>query len=102
MWWLNTQQTYLQHDLLHLLVRRLELPDEDQHHLSCVVVGILGVHQWDQITDSFEERSQTLETTDQEFKLTQRFWTRLGETLASRGSLCRHVQAQTSPFLCAA
>lgn len=51
---------YLEHNLLHLLVRGLELPDEDQHHLSGVIVGILSIHQWNEITNSFEESSQTL------------------------------------------
>ena len=42
---------HLQNDLLHLLVGRLELTDEDQHDLTRIVVCILGIHQWDQITD---------------------------------------------------
>ena len=53
---------HLQHDLLHLLVWRLELSDQDQHHLPGVVVGVLRVHQRDQITNSFEESCQTLAT----------------------------------------
>jgi len=42
----------LEDDLFHLLVGRLELPDQDQHHLPRVVVGVLGVHQRDQISNS--------------------------------------------------
>mmetsp|Transcript_26212 Transcript_26212/g.75629 ORF Transcript_26212/g.75629 Transcript_26212/m.75629 type:complete len:219 (-) Transcript_26212:2063-2719(-) len=34
----------LEDDLLHLLVRSGELSDEDDHHLSRVVVSMLGVH----------------------------------------------------------
>lgn len=51
---------HLEHNLFHLLIRGLELSDEDQHHLSGVVVRVLGIHQWDQVTNSFEESSQTL------------------------------------------
>jgi hypothetical protein len=50
----------LEHDLLHLLVGRLELSDEDQHHLAGVVVGVFGVHQRDEVADGLEERGQTL------------------------------------------
>lgn len=53
---------YLEHNLFHLLIRGLELSDENQHHFSGVVVCILSIHQWDQITNSFEESSQTLVT----------------------------------------
>lgn len=62
---------YLEHNLFHLFVGRLELSDEDQHHLPGVVVGVLGIHQWDQVTNSFEESSQTLGTgrTKERFKL---------------------------------
>ena len=41
----------LQNDLFHLLVWRLELTDQDQHHLTCIIVGVLGVHQRDQIAN---------------------------------------------------
>lgn len=54
--------SYLEYNLFHLLIGRLELSDKDQHHLSGVVVCVLGIHQWDQVTDGFEESSQTLST----------------------------------------
>lgn len=57
-----TNGFYLQNNLLHLFIRGLELSDEDEHHLSGVVVGILGIHQRDEVTNSFKESSQTLET----------------------------------------
>lgn len=57
-----TNGFYLQNNLLHLFIRGLELSDEDEHHLSGVVVSILGIHQRDEVTNSFEESSQTLET----------------------------------------
>lgn len=53
---------YLEYNLFHLLIRGLELSDEDQHHLSGVVVSILGIHQWNKVPNSFEESSQTLVT----------------------------------------
>lgn len=36
--------SYLQNNLLHLFIRGLELSDEDEHHLSGVVVCILSIH----------------------------------------------------------
>ena len=51
---------HLQHDLLHLLVRRLELSDEDEHHLPGVVVGVLSVHEGDEVADGLEEGGQAL------------------------------------------
>ena len=44
----------LQHNLLHLLVRRLELSDQDQHDLTSVVVGVLSVHEGDKVADSLK------------------------------------------------
>ena len=52
----------LEHNLLHLLIRALELSDEDQHHLSGVVVGREVVHQRDQVANGFEEGGQALHT----------------------------------------
>jgi hypothetical protein len=49
---------HLQHDLLHLLVGGLELADEDEHHLSCVVVGVLGIHQGNQISNSLKKKEE--------------------------------------------
>ena len=46
---------HLQHNFLHLLVRGLELSDEDQHDLTSVVVGILSVHKGDKVTDSLKQ-----------------------------------------------
>lgn len=57
---------YLKYNLLHLLIRGLELSDEDQHHLPGVIVSVLSIHQWDQVTDSFQESCQTLETDTEE------------------------------------
>lgn len=51
---------HLQDDLLHLLVGRLELPYEDEHHLAGVVVGVLGVHERDEVADGLEEGGQAL------------------------------------------
>ena len=53
---------HLQHDLLHLLIRGLELTDENQHHFSCVVVGIFSVHQRDEVTNGLQEGCQTFAT----------------------------------------
>lgn len=50
-----------QYDLLHLFIGGVEFSDEDQHHLSGVIAGILSIHERDQVADSFEESSQTLE-----------------------------------------
>lgn len=62
--WLNAEESleflHLQYNLFHLLIGRLELSDQDQHHLPCVVVGVFSIHQWNQVTDSFEESSKTL------------------------------------------
>lgn len=52
--------THLEDNLLHLLVRRLELSDEDKHHLSGVIVGIFSIHKRNQISNSFQEGSKTL------------------------------------------
>jgi len=57
----GTNSAYLEDDFLHFLVRRLELSDEDQHDFPGVVVGVLGVHQGDQVPDGLQERGQTLE-----------------------------------------
>ena len=43
---------HLEHDFLHLLVRGLELADEDDHHLTSVVVGVHTVHQGDDEADA--------------------------------------------------
>lgn len=59
---------HLQHNLLHLLVGRLELPDQDQHHLPGVVVGVFSIHQWNQVTNCFEESSQTLKKAQWKWK----------------------------------
>ena len=50
----------LQYNFLHFLIRRLELTDQDQHHLTCVVVGILSIHQWDQIANSLPTMPTTV------------------------------------------
>ena len=44
----------LENDLLHLFIRRQELSDENQHHLSCVVVSVVSVHQRNQVTNRLE------------------------------------------------
>ena len=54
------QFTHLEHDFLHFLVGRLELPDEDQHHFPGVILRVLGVHQRDQVPDGLQERGQPL------------------------------------------
>mmetsp|Transcript_36498 Transcript_36498/g.67964 ORF Transcript_36498/g.67964 Transcript_36498/m.67964 type:complete len:323 (-) Transcript_36498:1165-2133(-) len=54
----DTLLHHLEHDLLHLLVRSGELSDQDDHHLSGVVVGVLGVHQRDDVTDGLQEGSE--------------------------------------------
>lgn len=55
--------SYLQYDFLHLFVGRLELSLQDEHHFPGVVVGILSVHERDQITNGLQEGSQTLRNT---------------------------------------
>jgi hypothetical protein len=54
--------TRLEHDLLHLLVGRLELADQDDHDLSRVVVGVHRVHQRDDEADALQEGRQDLRT----------------------------------------
>ena len=46
---------HLEHDLLHLVVGRLELAYEDEHDLARVVVGVLGVHERYEVADGLEE-----------------------------------------------
>ena len=58
---------YLEYNLFHLLIRGLELSDEDQHHLSGVIVSILSIHQRNQVPNSFEESSQTLVTKSKKY-----------------------------------
>mmetsp|Transcript_45842 Transcript_45842/g.81937 ORF Transcript_45842/g.81937 Transcript_45842/m.81937 type:complete len:859 (-) Transcript_45842:1570-4146(-) len=53
---------HLEHNLLHLLVRTLELTDQDVHHLTGVVVGVLGVHEGDDVPDGLEEGCEPLPT----------------------------------------
>lgn len=53
---------YLEHNLFHFFIRGLELSDEDQHNFSGVVVGVLSVHQGDQVANGLQEGSQTLVT----------------------------------------
>lgn len=52
--------THLEDNLLHLLIRRLELSDEDKHHFSGVIVGIFSIHQRNQVSNSFQKGSKTL------------------------------------------
>ena len=59
------QHTCLQHNFLHFLIRRLELSNEDQHDFTSVVVGVLGVHERDEVTNGLQEGSQTLQHTSQ-------------------------------------
>ena len=49
---------HLENDFLHFLVRRLELSDEDDHHLLGVVVGVFRVHQGDEVANGLEEGGQ--------------------------------------------
>mmetsp|Transcript_26895 Transcript_26895/g.58347 ORF Transcript_26895/g.58347 Transcript_26895/m.58347 type:complete len:263 (-) Transcript_26895:1857-2645(-) len=51
---------HLEHNLLHLLVGRLELADEDDHDLLGVVLGVLRLHQRDDEPDGLEEGRQHL------------------------------------------
>ena len=51
---------HLEHNLLHLLIGCLELPLEHDHALTCVVEGVLRVHQWDDEANGLEERSKHL------------------------------------------
>ena len=51
---------HLEHDLLHLLVGRLELALEHHHDLARVVKRVLGVHQGDDEADGLEERGEHL------------------------------------------
>jgi hypothetical protein len=54
---------HLQDNLLHFLIRRLELSNEDQHDFSGVIVGVLSVHQGDEVTNGLQEGSKTLQHT---------------------------------------
>ena len=53
-------QTNLQHNLLHFFIRTLKLTNQDQHHFSGVVVGILCIHKRDQVPNGFEKSGKTL------------------------------------------
>ena len=53
-------QTNLQHNFLHFFIRTLKLTNQDQHHFSGVVVGILCIHKRDQVPNGFEKSSKTL------------------------------------------
>ena len=53
-------QTNLQHNLLHFFIRTLKLTNQDQHHFSGVVVGILCIHKRNQVPNGFEKSSKTL------------------------------------------
>lgn len=57
---LNIILTHLQHDFFHLFIRRLELSDKDEHDFSGIVVCILSVHEWNQVTNSLQKGRQTL------------------------------------------
>ena len=52
---------HFQHNFLHLFIWRLELSHEDQHHFSRVVVGILCVHEGNEVTNGLQEGGQTLQ-----------------------------------------
>mmetsp|Transcript_24317 Transcript_24317/g.61665 ORF Transcript_24317/g.61665 Transcript_24317/m.61665 type:complete len:665 (+) Transcript_24317:276-2270(+) len=52
----------LQHNLLHLLIWRGELADQNDHDLSRVVVRVLRVHERDDVADGLQEGSQALAT----------------------------------------
>ena len=54
--------TYLKYNFLHFFIRGLKLSNENQHDFPCVVVGILSIHQWDKVTNSLQEGSQTLQS----------------------------------------
>ena len=54
----RNERTDLEDDLLHLLVRALELANQDDHDLARVVVRVVRVHQRDNEADRFEERSE--------------------------------------------
>eukprot|EP00962_Isochrysis_galbana_P056214 scaffold28112_cov112-Isochrysis_galbana.AAC.2 len=51
---------HLEHNLLHLLVGRGELAQQDNHHLAGVVVCVLRVHERDDVADGLEEGGQPL------------------------------------------
>lgn len=59
----STALPYLQYDFFHLFIGGLELSLKDEHYFPSVVVGVLGVHERDQITDGLQEGSQTLRNT---------------------------------------
>mmetsp|Transcript_11483 Transcript_11483/g.22235 ORF Transcript_11483/g.22235 Transcript_11483/m.22235 type:complete len:601 (-) Transcript_11483:2097-3899(-) len=56
----HTLLDHLEHDLLHLLVGRGELAQQDDHHLARVVVGVLGVHERDDVADRLEKGGEAL------------------------------------------
>mmetsp|Transcript_29025 Transcript_29025/g.67289 ORF Transcript_29025/g.67289 Transcript_29025/m.67289 type:complete len:780 (-) Transcript_29025:1289-3628(-) len=51
---------HLEDDLLHLLVRGLELSDQDDHDLLSVVLSVLSLHQRDNVSDGLEEGGKHL------------------------------------------
>ena len=56
----NSLAVYLQHNLFHFFVRALKLTNQDQHHFSGIVVGILCIHEWNKVSNSLQKGSQTL------------------------------------------
>ena len=63
------RDAHLEDNLLHLLIGRLELPNQDDHHLPGVVVCIHGVHERDDEANGLEESRQHLQ---EGFKLQSR------------------------------
>ena len=52
----------LQNGLLHLFIRHLELPDENDSDLLCIVRSVLKIHKRDDETDGLQEGGKTLAT----------------------------------------
>jgi hypothetical protein len=51
-----------QYDLLHFLLLVVELAFQCRHHFFSVLLGMLHVHQRDDVSDSFQECSKTFPT----------------------------------------
>ncbi len=51
---------HLEHNLFHLLIWGLELSDQDDHHLPCVVVCVHGVHERNDEANGLQKSCQHL------------------------------------------
>mmetsp|Transcript_11367 Transcript_11367/g.19015 ORF Transcript_11367/g.19015 Transcript_11367/m.19015 type:complete len:244 (-) Transcript_11367:1926-2657(-) len=51
-----------QNNFFHFFVRRSKFTYQNDHHFFCVITGVLGVHQRNDVANRFEKRGQTFAT----------------------------------------